>query len=223
MTVDDEEGARAAAVHLLELGHRSFLVISLGPFPSPAGDPWSVRARRMSGYSSALAAAGIILADREVEIAPASVEGGTEAFERAWASGLRPTAVLAMSDAMAVGALSAARRLGLDVPEDVSVVGFDDIELSQYTDPPMTTVHQPTRYKGEEAIRLLLEGPVRRDDGRSVRRLLETRLVIRGSTRAPVGVATVRGGRRRAGRGGPAGTDPIGTGARVTEESMQQT
>jgi DNA-binding LacI/PurR family transcriptional regulator len=128
-----------------------------------------------------------------------------------------------MSDAMAVGVFSAVRRLGLRVPDDVSVVGFDDIELSQYTDPPLTTIHQPTRHKGEEAIRLLLEGPVRRDDGRRVRRLLETRLAIRGSTRAPVGVATVRGGQRRAGQGGPAGVDPIGTGARVTEESMQQT
>jgi DNA-binding LacI/PurR family transcriptional regulator len=223
VTIDDEAGAYAAARHLLDQGHRSFLVMSLGPFPSPTGDPWSVRARRMAGYSSALAEAGIVLADREVEMAPASVEGGAEAFDRAWAAGLRPTAVLAMSDAMAVGVLSAAGRLRVRVPADLSVVGFDDIELAQYTDPPLTTVHQPTRLKGEEAIRLLLDGPGRRDDGRGARRLLETRLVIRGSTRSPVASATARGGRRRAGRGGPADADPIGMGARVTEESMQQT
>ena len=63
-------------------------------------------------------------------VRPASVEGGAEAFLRAWAAGQRPTAVLAMSDAMAIGVLSAARQLGLDVPDDLSIVGFDDIELA---------------------------------------------------------------------------------------------
>ena len=61
-----------------------------------------------------------------------------------------------MSDAMAIGAMCAVKDLGLDVPGDVSVVGFDDIDLSQHVDPPLTTVHQPIRRKGEEAVRLLL-------------------------------------------------------------------
>lgn len=211
VTVDDEAGARAAAAHLLKLGHREFLVLSLGPYPSSIGDPWSVRARRMAGYSSALADDGIILPDAAVEFGPASVEGGRDAFFHAWEGGLRPTAVLAMSDAMAIGVLSAARQLELDVPGELSIVGFDDVELATYTDPPLTTVRQPTRLKGEEAVRLLLEGPLRREGQRGEHRILDTELVIRASTTTPSATTGGRrtGGRERTSSSRPAGiTDP---------------
>ena len=82
---------------------------------------------------------------------PAS-KAGIAALETAWAAGSGPTAVLAMSDAMAIGAMRALRDLGLAIPGDVSVVGFDDIDLAQHVDPPLTTVHQPIRRKGEEAV-----------------------------------------------------------------------
>jgi LacI family xylobiose transport system transcriptional regulator len=111
------------------------------------------------------------------------------AFERAWSSGLRPTGVLAMSDAMAIGAMRAARGLGLSVPVDVSVVGFDDIDLAVHTDPPLTTVHQPIRRKGEVAVELLLGIVAQRDGSRPEHRRLETHLVVRSST----AVAAVRG------------------------------
>jgi LacI family transcriptional regulator len=87
-----------------------------------------------------------------------------------------------MSDAMAIGALRAIKDLGLDVPGDVSVVGFDDIDLSQHVDPPLTTVHQPIRRKGEEAVRLLLTVVERRDLAKPEHRRLETRLIVRGSS-----------------------------------------
>jgi LacI family xylobiose transport system transcriptional regulator len=64
---------------------------------------------------------------------------------------------------MAIGAMRAARDLGLRVPEDVSIVGYDDVDVAQFTDPPLTTVHQPIRRKGEEAVRLLLAGGRHRD------------------------------------------------------------
>jgi DNA-binding LacI/PurR family transcriptional regulator len=102
-------------------------------------------------------------------------------MRRAWEDGLRPTGVLAMSDAMAIGVLRAARELGLRVPEDISVVGFDDIDISQHTNPPLTTVHQPIRQKGESAVRVLLSVVERRDLPPEQLRL-ETRLIIRGST-----------------------------------------
>ena len=79
-----------------------------------------------------------------------------------WGSGQRPTAVLAMCDAMAIGVFRAARDLGLRVPAELSVVGFDDIELARYTDPPLTTVRQHVHDKGREAVRLLLSSPARR-------------------------------------------------------------
>src|SRR4051794_21203903 len=119
--IDDEGGARAAAEHLLALGHRAFLVIGVEP-PQPATqmEPEGVTGRRLRGYRAALAAAGIALSDEQVVVGPASVAGGVEAFDRAWRDGLRPTAVLAMSDAMAIGAMRAIRGLGLSVPSDIS-------------------------------------------------------------------------------------------------------
>jgi DNA-binding LacI/PurR family transcriptional regulator len=87
-----------------------------------------------------------------------------------------------MSDAMAIGAMRAIRDMGLHVPGDVSVVGFDDIGLAQHVDPPLTTVHQPIRRKGEEAVRLLLAVIQNREPAKAEHRLLETRLIVRGST-----------------------------------------
>jgi DNA-binding LacI/PurR family transcriptional regulator len=128
-----------------------------------------------------LEAKGVELDESAVVVAPASIEGGLVAMHRAWATGQRPTGVLVMSDAMAIGVLRAARELGLRVPEDLSVVGFDDIDVSQHVNPPLTTVHQPIRRKGESAVRLLLSVVERRDrDPEQLR--LETRLIVRAST-----------------------------------------
>ena len=131
--VDDEGGARMAAEHLLALGHRDFLVV--GVEPPIAGRAPRLRGRRGTPASPAIAPpsqnAGVELPDSHVVVGPASIDGGAACFTRAWEDGLRPTAVLAMSDVMAIGAIGAAARLGLDVPADLSVVGFDDIELGQ--------------------------------------------------------------------------------------------
>lgn len=181
--VDDEGGARTAAEHLLSLGHRDFLVIGIEPPQTASGpDPDGVVARRLRGYRAALEAAGIELTDERIVVGPATIEGGIAVFREAWEAGLRPTAILAMSDAMAIGAMRAARDLGLGVPRDVSVVGFDDIDLAPHTDPALTTVHQPVRRKGEEAVRLLLSIVDGSGLARPEHRRLETRLVIRAST-----------------------------------------
>ena len=186
VSVDDEGGARAAAEHLIGLGHRDLLVMTIGPaeagaLPSPRG----VVGRRLAGYRQAFAAAGIDLAVERIVAAEATFEGGEEAFLAAWSGGLHPTGVLVMSDAVAVGVLAAARRLGLRVPDDLSVVGFDDLPLSSHTDPPLTTVRQPVRQKGEEAARLLLAAVGGSAAGRGRHAVLETRLVVRGSTASP--------------------------------------
>ena len=182
--IDDEGGARAAAQHLIAMGHTDLLIVGVEPpFPGTAAqlEPDGVMGRRLRGYRAAALAAGIEIVPASFVVAPASIDGGMAAFRRAWTSGLRPTGVLAMSDAIAVGVLRAARDEGLRVPEDISVVGFDDLDLSQFTDPPLTTVHQPIRLKGESAVRLLMSVVERRDPfPQQVR--LETRLVIRGSS-----------------------------------------
>jgi len=185
VVVDDEAGARAAAQHLIELGHRRVLIIAVDGPESARGRPGrrGVTERRLRGYRTALRAAGADLPPDHVVAGTASIEGGAAAFARAWAAGIRPTAVLAMSDAMAIGAVRAAREQGLQVPAELSVVGFDDIDLAPYLDPPLTTVRQPIREKGSTAVRLLVEAMAHRARPQHVS--LETRLVVRSSTAPP--------------------------------------
>lgn len=182
--VDDTSGALAAARHLLELGHRDLLILTLHPSEAQE-DSGSVMGRRMRGYQMALSEFGVKVGPDRIRLAPATFEGGESAFLRAWEDGLRPTGVLSMSDAAAAGVLQAARHLGLSVPHDVSVVGFDDLPLTRFTDPPLTTVHQPVRRKGEEAAQMLLAAINGVHAATGEHRVLETRLVVRRST-APV-------------------------------------
>lgn len=186
VSVDDESGARTAAEHLLGLGHREFLVMTIGPAePGATPSVGGVVGRRLAGYRQAFAAAGIGSDAVRIVSAEAIFEAGADAFEAAWTGGARPTAVLSMSDAIAIGVLTAARRLGLRVPVDLSVVGFDDLPVSALTDPPLTTVHQPVGRKGAEAARLLLDA-ISGDASPTDRHVvLETRLVLRASTAEP--------------------------------------
>ena len=189
VVVDDESGARAAAEHLLGLGHRDVVVLAV---EAPEGsaetghgtDGVGVTARRLRGYRAAFDAASLELPRSRIFPGRASIDGGAEAFRRARAAGHRPTALLVMSDAMAIGAMSAARDLGVLVPRDLSIVGFDDIDVAAHVEPPLTTVHQPIREKGAAAARLLLAVIERRDPSHEQRRL-PTRLVVRGSTGPP--------------------------------------
>jgi alanine racemase len=198
--IDEEGGACAAAAHLLELGHRDILVLAVEAPQAVADDPTdglgepgrhpggqatpAVTIRRLRGYRQAFESVGLTLDPDWIVAARASIEGGAAAFQQAWGLGLRPTAVLAMSDAMALGAIRAARELGLEVPAELSVVGFDDIDLASQVDPALTTVHQPIRQKGFEAVRLLLE-EVEQGAIQPRHLRLETRLVVRGSTAPP--------------------------------------
>ncbi len=205
---NDEVGARSAARHLLGLGHREFVVIGVEPpnmpglFEYSAGPTESVARRRLTGYRQGLELGGVKLLDERMVVGPATFDGGVAAFHRIWEDGLRPTAILAMSDVMAIGVMWAAREVGLQVPEDISIVGFDDLDVARHSNPPLTTVHQPIRQKGEEAARLLLRMIANPDMERPEHKTLETRLMIRGSTApalghapAPAGHAPARGKR----------------------------
>lgn len=179
--VDDEGGARSAAQHLLSLGHRAVVVLAIEPSEHAPADEDGVPARRMRGYQAAFDAAGVVLPANAVLAAPTTTAGGAAAFARALDDGLRPTAVLAMSDALAVGAMRAARDAGLAIPRDLSVVGFDDVDLARDADPALTTIHQPIARKGEQAVELLLAIL----EGKAIveqHEMLATRLVVRAST-----------------------------------------
>ena len=180
--VDDEGGARLAAEHLAQLGHRDILVVAVeSPDHWDVNDPEGVTARRLRGYRAALGEAGVDLPEAAVVNAQSTIPGGSDAFLLARGAGRRPTAVLAMSDAIAVGVMRAAREIGLSVPGDLSVVGFDDVDLARYADPALTTVHQPIGSKGARAVELLLAslaGEPAGDDDTP----LKTHLVVRAST-----------------------------------------
>jgi LacI family transcriptional regulator len=174
----NSSGAYQATAHLLQLGHRRIGVIT------GRRDGAATRAR-LQGHYAALAEAGVMpdpLLEAEADFL---VPGGTDAAERLLALASPPTAIFAFNDCMAVGALHAARARGLRLPEDLSVVGFDDTPEAEAAHPGLTTVHQPLKELGRMAVSLL----VRHMDDHRFEPLhveLVTRLVVRSSTaRAP--------------------------------------
>jgi DNA-binding LacI/PurR family transcriptional regulator len=184
--VDDERGAYEAAAHVLDLGHRDILLLAISPpAPYPPGRDHGVGPDRLRGYVRAFRDRSLDFPEHRRLSAPSTIDGGRRAFHAAWETGIRPTAVIAMSDAIAIGVLSAARSLGLRIPADLSIVGFDDIDVAAHTDPPLTTVHQPIRRKGEAAMRTLLSLV---DDGHGTlpeTPRLKTHFIVRGSTGPP--------------------------------------
>jgi LacI family repressor for deo operon, udp, cdd, tsx, nupC, and nupG len=113
-----------------------------------------------------------------------SIESGEQAAEQLLVRADRPTAIFCFNDQMAIGAMDVLRRRGLSVPDDVSVVGFDDIPFARYTVPPLTTVAQPVREIGQETVRLLL-AVVRGQSAASV--ILPHKLLVRESTAPAAG------------------------------------
>jgi LacI family transcriptional regulator len=167
-------GATQAVKHLLALGHRR-----IGAITGPTG--WLAPEERRTGYHAALASAGI-MPDPALEIpTDFQVEGGVEAAGRLLDAAEPPTAIFAFNDNLAIGAMHAARVRGLRIPEDISIVGFDDIEWAQHVTPALTTVRQPLAEMGRMAVSLL----TRLLDGQSFEALhveLATRFIVRGST-----------------------------------------
>ena len=180
VNVDDRGGAEAAARHLVELGHRRLALIMLPEARARTGLT-AVASRRLAGYQAVLSEAG--LEEPLLLVAGATLEAGAEAFAQMRGQARQPTAVLAMSDMAAVGLMAAAQAAGRRVPEDLSIVGFDDLPMAAWTRPGLTTVRQPIAEKGRLAAQLvisLLEG--RRPASPPP---LQTSLVVRGSTGAP--------------------------------------
>jgi LacI family transcriptional regulator len=185
VSVDNRQGAYNAVRHLLELGHRRIACLS-GPAE------FEVARERIDGWRGALLEAGITPDDSLVIESDFSSPGGYKAVRallRAQADGAvaQPvTAIFASNDMMAIGALRAAAELGLKLPQQLSVVGFDDVELSRYVFPALTTVGCSIRQLGQEAARVLIE---RIDNpGAALREVLLTpRLVVRESTMAAPG------------------------------------
>jgi LacI family transcriptional regulator len=170
-------GAIAATEHLLDLGHRSIAAIT-----GPAG--WASTEERRQGYHAALAQAGISPDPGLTEAGDWQVESGHAAAAHLLERQAPPTAIFAFNDEMAIGTIQAARERGLRVPDDLSVVGFDDVERPLLMTPQLTTVRQPLGEMGRMAVSLLFR---LLDNQRidALRVVLATHLVTRESTAAP--------------------------------------
>jgi LacI family transcriptional regulator len=169
------QGGLLAVRHLLSLGHKRIACIGgpVGVMPSE---------QRIEGWRMALAEAGATPhADALLWRGGFTSQGGYEAMHAILRTEQAPSAVFVCNDLMAIGALRAAHESGVHVPDDLSIVGFDDIELSAYTSPPLTTVAQPKERIGALAVDMLLErvGGKRRDARKVV---LQPELRVRAST-----------------------------------------
>ncbi len=152
---DDRGGASLAARHLVELGHRRFGILA-APRLSAVTSPFHGTRERLTGYLDTLAAAGIT--DVTITEAPwLSASTARAAATDLLTASLRPTALLCMSDQLAFAAIAAAHRLGLRVPADVSIVGFDDTPQAAWSEPPLTTVRQDLAGKGRVAGELVMD------------------------------------------------------------------
>jgi DNA-binding LacI/PurR family transcriptional regulator len=195
VNVDDRGGARAAAQHLIDLGHRrvAIMTAALGGVLGVLGDPLEDLARskhasreRLLGYLDVLAAAGVT---------PVVHRQGHSDDEAAYVAALgllagddRPTGVLCFSDVIAHGVVRAAEELGLEVPRDLSVVGFDDSPLARRLRPHLTTVRQDVAEKGRVSAAELRRTMAAVSEGVTAevdRIVLPTELVVRDSTAPP--------------------------------------
>ena len=174
--IDNAKAASEAMDHLYDLGHGRIAIIT-GPLISPLS-----RDRLKGALSSArkhAAEEACLVVNGDF-----SIESGIGAADHLFGIRERPTAIFCFNDEMAIGVMENAKRRGLRVPRDLSVVGFDDIRFARYTDPPLTTVAQPMREIGEGTVRLLLQilnGDTRAPDSIT----LPHKLTIRSSTAPP--------------------------------------
>lgn len=181
--VDNEGGARNAAAHLASLGHRRIAMIN-GPTDTTPG-----RGRR-AGFLAGLAAADLRLDPVYDMAGDFREESGRQLTLQLLAMPTPPTAIFTANNLMTVGALKALQDMRVRVPDDISLIGFDDLVLGSLLQPPLTCIERPDVEQGALAMRLLLSrlSEQREDEPRRV--VLETRLLVRGSTRAPAAAAS---------------------------------
>ncbi len=170
-------GGLMATRHLIELGHTRIAAIT-GP------EDMMCSLARLDGYRSAMNTAGLPIDPALLRFGNFQVDGAREIAHELLAMDDRPTAIFAGSDLQALGVIDAARARGLRVPRDLSIVGYDDLQLAQWSSPALTTIHQPLMKMAEEAARLVLR--MSEAELENVPRMdLATRLVVRESTARP--------------------------------------
>ena len=173
--------------HLLDLGHTRFGMMMLtSPQLQAVGDrqPFERIRTKYQSIVDTLAAAGLSIPDEHITNTYFSLGAGRRCFRSIMAGPQRPTAIIGMNDQMAIGALIEAKRMGFDVPGDVSIVGCDDIELAAIVEPPLTTIRPPDDAMGTTTAECVLEC-IRDGVPASGWRELPAEFIVRGSTAPP--------------------------------------
>lgn len=182
LSIDDVEVARLATEHLLSLGHRKIAYIG---GDNESGADFHLHTKRRVGYEAALESTGIPVDPELFRPADFTIQGGHSAAKQLFGNPRsRPTAIFAASDEMAIGAILAARDMGLRVPEDISVIGIDGHDLSEFFG--LTTIDQFPGQQGKLAVEILMNQlhPKRRSTG-SLNTALPYELIVRSSTARP--------------------------------------
>lgn len=172
--LDNKGAAKAMTNHLIQLGHKHIGLI-IGPRKSP------LTISRLTGYKIALQEAGIPFDASMLIEGDYSMASGKKAASALLAMAQQPTAIFCFNDEMAIGAMQRIKQDGLSVPADISVAGFDNLNFASYTDPPLTTISQPSEEFGSNAIALLFE-IIEGKEKRNRHLTLPFDLVVRGST-----------------------------------------
>ena len=184
VNIDDQGGAYAAMQHVLVQGHRKIAILGIrsGTFGHYRAYAGTLR-RRIDGYQAALGEVGLSLSSRNVRLVECEcdLEGGYTAFREIYANKWRPTAIVTMADVLAIGAMQAAREMGIVIPEEVAVIGYDDTPASRLVHPPLSTIHQPTAEKGRVAASALIQ-MLKNSDSQPQHIVLPVRLIERGSS-----------------------------------------
>lgn len=188
VTSNEEYGACAAMEHVLENGHRKILILAFMDADDHSENfSSSVGYRRLRGYEKALEKYGLSLKSENITVmncGECSLEGGYNAIGEIAESGHLPDAVLVMSDIIAIGVYQYCREKKIQIPEDISIVGYDNLYEDTLLHPPMTTVAQPAVLKGEKAVQLLIEIIKGRKNCRSLE--FEVELIKRGSVKEKI-------------------------------------
>jgi LacI family transcriptional regulator len=184
VSADNRQGGRLAAQYLLDLGHHAIGIVSALPLDEGMAD-------REAGFLDVLRESGMAVDRSAVPSMYGNhqIEGGRQATTELLEHAPELTAIFVLNDLMALGALEAARASGRRIPDDVSIVGFDNIPFAALANPPLTTVGQPIRQLGEQAADLLLRviehGLTSLDSGAHQNLLLPNELIVRGSSAPP--------------------------------------
>ena len=174
--IEDREGARMATEYLIQNGHRKIA------FVSGSIREHGVNSKRYQGYCDAMREAGLQVEEEAVYVGSVDYEFGQEAAKEYMARGRKQTAAFVTADVISMGLMKGLMSGGMRLPEDFSIVSFDDVYLAQMAYPSLTTVHQDIGEKGRLAVQLILDA-ARASEHRHTERILPLRLVVRNSVR----------------------------------------